>query len=94
MGECFLWYRPTRVVPDQRPLNGRCCCCYSCILLIIYVISKEFSPDLAYQKLLKLVSFLSELFKKYYKGHFLEQCITYLRIHCNEEGIMIHDMKS
>ena len=31
MGECFFWYRPTRVVPDQRPLNGRrrcCCCCY------------------------------------------------------------------
>jgi len=27
VGECFLWYRPTRVVPDQRPLNGRCCCC-------------------------------------------------------------------
>ena len=26
MGECFFWYRPTRVVPDQRPLNGRCCC--------------------------------------------------------------------
>ena len=25
MGECFFWYRPTRVVPDQRPLNGRCC---------------------------------------------------------------------
>ena len=24
MGECFFWYRPTRVVPDQRPLNGRC----------------------------------------------------------------------
>jgi len=22
---CFFWYRPTRVVPDQRPLNGRCC---------------------------------------------------------------------
>ena len=21
MGECFLWYRPTRVVPDQRPLT-------------------------------------------------------------------------
>jgi len=20
-----FWYRPTRVVPDQRPLNGRCC---------------------------------------------------------------------
>jgi len=23
---CFFWYRPTRVVPDQRPLNG-------CVLL-------------------------------------------------------------
>jgi len=22
-----FWYRPTRVVPDQRPLNGRCRCC-------------------------------------------------------------------
>jgi len=28
VGECFFWYRPTRVVPDQRPLNARCCCCY------------------------------------------------------------------
>ena len=27
-GECFFWYRPTRVVPDQRPLNGRCCCLF------------------------------------------------------------------
>ena len=26
MGECSFWYRPTRAVPDQRPLNGRCCC--------------------------------------------------------------------
>jgi len=25
-GESSFWYRPTRVVPDQRPLNGRCCC--------------------------------------------------------------------
>jgi len=24
-GESSFWYRPTRVVPDQRPLNGRCC---------------------------------------------------------------------
>ena len=29
VGECFFWYRPTRVVPDQRPLIGRCCC-YCC----------------------------------------------------------------
>jgi len=25
VGECFFWYRPTRVVLDQRPSNGRCC---------------------------------------------------------------------
>jgi len=23
-GESSFWYWPTRVVPDQRPLNGRC----------------------------------------------------------------------
>jgi len=28
VGECFFWYRPTRVVPDQRPLIGHCCCCW------------------------------------------------------------------
>ena len=27
VGECFFWYRPTRVVPDKRPLNG-CVCVY------------------------------------------------------------------
>jgi len=27
VGECFFWYKPTRVVPDKRPLNGCCCCC-------------------------------------------------------------------
>jgi len=40
VGECFLWYRPTRVVPDQRPLNGRCCCC--CMLLL---------PEFSYKEL-------------------------------------------
>ena len=35
VGECFFWYRPTRVVPDQRPLNGRCCCC--CVGAVIYL---------------------------------------------------------
>jgi len=24
----FFWYQPTRVVPDQRPLNGCVCVCY------------------------------------------------------------------
>ena len=27
MGESFFWYRPTRVVPDKRPLNGCVCVC-------------------------------------------------------------------
>jgi len=32
VGEGSFWYRPTRVVPDQRPLNGRCCCCNKFVL--------------------------------------------------------------
>ena len=32
VGECFFWYRPTRVVPDKRPLNG--CVCVCLILLV------------------------------------------------------------
>jgi len=28
VGECFFWYRPTRVVPDKRPLNGCVCVCF------------------------------------------------------------------
>ena len=35
MGESSFWYRPTRVVPDQRPLNGRCCCCTSTYLTAV-----------------------------------------------------------
>jgi len=27
VGECFFWYRPTRVVPDKGPLNGCVCVC-------------------------------------------------------------------
>jgi len=27
LSERFFWYRPTRVVPDQRPLNGCVCVC-------------------------------------------------------------------
>ena len=30
MGECFFWYRPTRVVPDKRLLNG-CVCVFVCV---------------------------------------------------------------
>ena len=28
VGECFFWYRPTRVVLDKRPLNDCVCVCY------------------------------------------------------------------
>ena len=27
VGQCFFWYRPTRVVLDKRPLNGCVCVC-------------------------------------------------------------------
>jgi len=31
VGECFFWYRPTRVVPDKQLLNGCVCVCvYVC----------------------------------------------------------------
>ena len=31
VGECFFWYRPNRVVPYQRPLNGCVCCGNLCV---------------------------------------------------------------
>jgi len=37
VGECSFWYRPTRVVPDQRPLNG------CCRLLLSFVFVNNFS---------------------------------------------------
>jgi len=36
-GESSFWYRPTRVVPDQRPLNGRL------LLLLSVCLSSLFS---------------------------------------------------
>jgi len=38
VGESSFWYRPTRVVPDQRPLNGRCCCCVRMYKIAVTVI--------------------------------------------------------
>jgi len=36
VGECFFWYRPTRVVPDRRPLNGCVCVCVCvCMSMVI-----------------------------------------------------------
>ena len=39
MGECFFWYRPTQVVPDQWPLNGCVCVCV-CACVCVCVMSK------------------------------------------------------
>jgi len=37
VGECFFWYRPTRVVPNQRPLNGCVCVCVCvCVCMFVY----------------------------------------------------------
>jgi len=38
VGECFFWYRPTLVVPDQRPLNGCVCVC-----VLLYFTDDSFS---------------------------------------------------
>jgi len=39
VGECFFWYRPTRVVPDKRPLNGCVCVCvYVCVCVCVCVV--------------------------------------------------------
>jgi len=40
VGECFFWYRPTRVVPDQRPLNGCVCVCV-CGVCVYFTLHTE-----------------------------------------------------
>jgi len=37
---CFFWYRPTRIVPEQRPLNG----CV-CVLIIPFLRELTYSSD-------------------------------------------------
>jgi len=66
-GECFFWYRPTRVVPDKRPLNG-CCCwqwcnlwlpvCYS-ILLLLCLRNVDLSTCIVWQRRVKHVQVTS-----------------------------------
>jgi len=49
VGECFFWYRPTRVVPDQRPLNGRrCCCC--CRTSCSYIVMQQLARFWLYSR--------------------------------------------
>jgi len=45
-GESSFWYRPTRVVPDQRPLNGRCCS-LGCITVILSLYL-QFPEEISY----------------------------------------------
>jgi len=64
--ECFFWYRPTRVVPEQRPSNG-CCCCV--LASVVYRILLEYYVFLLFicfsywgtSKFLLLVLFLSSV---------------------------------
>ena len=64
VGECFFWYRPTRVVPDQRPLNCRCCCC-SLIKkfskLLLYISSSNFKSTTLHNLILITSSFDARL---------------------------------
>jgi len=50
VGECFFWYWPTWVVPDQRPLNGCVCVCV-CVRACVYYqqISNCCRPVLTYR---------------------------------------------
>jgi len=51
-GESSFWYRPTRVVPDQRPLNGRCCVVVTSIEIILAAVSRVIDMSIAYDKIL------------------------------------------
>jgi len=49
----FFWYRPTRVVPDKRPLNGCVCVCVClcvcvCVKGTLNVLLQSFSPTSIY----------------------------------------------
>jgi len=37
VGRCFFWYRLTRVVPDNGPQNGCCCCTATSMYVHSYV---------------------------------------------------------
>ena len=48
VGECFFWYRPTQVVPDQRPLNGCVCVSmkfYTLLTLTMWLAVTDYLPS-------------------------------------------------
>jgi len=55
-GESSFWYRPTRVVPDQRPLNGRRCSDVSvvmtAIILLEFLIDQNTSDGTIFKRLI------------------------------------------
>jgi len=46
VGECFFWYRLTRVVPDKRPQNGCCCCCVTLLIISRFQQYESNSPEI------------------------------------------------
>jgi len=62
VGECFFWYRPTRVDPDKRPLNSCVCVCLCTFesldnynALCIYIsISKMFCDVRSFERELRI----------------------------------------
>jgi len=43
VGVCFFWYRPTRVVPDQGPLNGCVCVCVGMGIPVCFTCRDQFA---------------------------------------------------
>ena len=69
VGECFFWYRPTRIVPDQRLLNGCVCVCararallvmltWSCSLAMLHLVLTVITCDVCLSACHKLLDFL------------------------------------
>ena len=61
MGESSFWYRPTRVVPDQRPLNGRCSLRFSGNISPMTGFFLTFYMLIACSNLCKMTKFCSDI---------------------------------
>jgi len=46
VGECFYWYRPSRVVPDKGPLNYCVCSSFYVMLYCSLVLFFSFNCEL------------------------------------------------
>jgi len=79
VGECFFWYRPTRVVPDKRPLNGCVCVC-----IFLTVLFDSISQVIDYEDRLRNDLFCAEWGVKLYSNQpslFLEVYSTTVRLY-------------